>query len=463
MGAKRLLRRPLTVKEILAWADGYREATGKWPKRDTGSIAESKFETWSSVDAALCQGLRGLAGGRSLSQLLAAERGVRNTMRLPRLTEEMILRWADEHHRRRGTWPTATSGAIAGTAKEKWQGIENALRGGLRGLPGGWSLSKLLAARRGARNLMELPSLCEEGILRWAEAHYRRAGSWPTLNSGPVTEAPGETWTAVENALRKGRRGLSGGSSLALLLAQKRGARHKHRLPDLAIEQILQWADAFHERAGKWPRRNSGPIPEAMGEKWAAVDYALRIGRRGLPAGSSLAKLVGTKRGVRTSALLPRLSRRQILAWADAHHRRTGKWPTKSSGEVYDAPGENWSAIVSALRNGWRGLRADASLARLLADYGRKRNIARLPPLSYRKILAWADAHHVRTGEWPHTGSGSVYEAPGERWDFINNALRRGNRGLQGGSSLLRLLIRKRRRAQAVRFGGSSALEIRSR
>jgi hypothetical protein len=454
--AKRLLRRPLTIKEILAWADGYREATGKWPIHNTGKIAEAKFEAWSGVDDALRQGLRGLAAGSSLSQLLAAERGVRNTMRLPRLTEEMILQWADEHHERTGTWPTRTSGAIPGTAKEKWQGMENALKVGLRGLPGGSSLSKLLAARRGTRNLMELPTLCEEGILSWADAHYRRTRTWPTQYSGPVIDAPGETWTAVEMALSKGRRGLSGGSSLALLLAQKRGARHKHRLPDLAIEQILQWADAFHERAGKWPRYDSGPIPEAMGEKWAAVDYALKRGRRGLAGGSSLAKLLGKKRGVWTRVLLPRLSRQKILAWADAHHRRTGKWPTVSSGEVDDAPGENWIAIESALGHGSRGLRGGASLARLLADHGRKRNIAHLPPLSYRKILEWADAHHARTGEWPHTGSGRVYEAPEEQWDVIDNALRRGSRGLQGGSSLLHLLIRKRRRAQA----GSSALEI---
>jgi len=27
---------------------------------------------------------------------------------------------------------------------------------------------------------------------------------------------------------------------------------------------------------------------------------------------------------------------------------------------------------------------------------------ARKPPLSIKQILAWADAHHKRTGEWPY-------------------------------------------------------------
>lgn len=257
-------------------------------------------------------------------------------------------------------------------------------------------------------------------------------------------EAPGETWMAVEMALSKGRRGLPGGSSLALQLAQKRGARNTHRLPDLGIEQILQWVDAFQERTGKWPLRNSGPIAEAPGETWGSVDEALRRGRRGLLGRRSLAELLGMERGARSRPVIPRLSRRKILAWADAHHRRTGKWPTPRSGAIADAPDETWSAIETALERGNRGLRGGSSLARLLAENGRKRNTGNLPPLSHKKILAWADAHYERTGKWPGQTSGAVHEAPEERWDLIDNALNRGLRGLRGGSSVLQLLVRKR-------------------
>src|SRR5262249_23215786 len=36
---------------------------------------------------------------------------------------------------------------------------------------------------------------------------------------------------------------------------------------------------------------------------------------------------------------LPRLTTRQVLAWARAHRRRTGSWPTAASGPILDASG----------------------------------------------------------------------------------------------------------------------------
>jgi hypothetical protein len=67
------------------------------------------------------------------------------------------------------------------------------------------------------------------------------------------------------------------------------------------------------------------------------------------------------------------------------------------------------------------------------------------PPLTVGQILAWADAHHARTGEWPTAFSGPVADAPGEKWDYLDQALRNGHRGLPGGDSLPRLLDRRRR------------------
>lgn len=59
-------------------------------------------------------------------------------------------------------------------------------------------------------------------------------------------------------------------------------------------------------------------------------------------------------------------------------------------------------------------------------------------------ILAWAEAHRARTGEWPRIHSGSIPEADGETWQGIDRALRYGHRGLPGGDSLPRLLGRER-------------------
>ncbi len=57
--------------------------------------------------------------------------------------------------------------------------------------------------------------------------------------------------------------------------------------------RILSWTDAHHARTGRWPNYDSGPIMDAPGETWAAVQMALTLGRRGLPGGSSQARLLG--------------------------------------------------------------------------------------------------------------------------------------------------------------------------
>jgi hypothetical protein len=67
------------------------------------------------------------------------------------------------------------------------------------------------------------PPLTVAEILRWADAHRRRTGAWPGVTSGPVAGAPGETWPALDKALRRGGRGLPGGGSLARLLRRERG------------------------------------------------------------------------------------------------------------------------------------------------------------------------------------------------------------------------------------------------
>jgi hypothetical protein len=440
---KQLRLRPLKISDILHWASAFREATGRFPTKNDGGIAGTRFETWAGVDAALRYGLRGLPGGSSLAQLLAERMDYRNIKNLPPLTEEQILAWADQWHQSTGTWPTRKSGTIPDSGGETWDSIEQALRKGVRGLPGGSSLAQLLAQHRGVRNRKNLPPLTEQIILQWADADFRRHGEWPTAHSGPITDAPGETWLAADMALRKGLRGLPGGSSLALLLAEHRGVRNKSALPDLTIEQILSWADAWHQRTGQWPHAESGAIPEALGETWGAVNQALKGGLRGLPGGSSLTKLLALKRGVRKNTTLPNFKIKTILRWADAHHRRTGDWPTADSGPILDAPGETWRAVHDALSRGQRGLRGGSSLARLLAKYRQKINIQDQSPLTKRQILAWAKAHHERTGQWPNVNSGEVVDAPGERWDLIDNALRVGHRGQPGGSSLRKLLAKK--------------------
>ena len=359
------------MKDILDWADAHHQRIGAWPADSSGAIPESPGETWWSVDFALKRGTRSLPGNSSLPQLLLAHRGARTNRTAPQLSVEQILDWAKAHHRRTGNWPTSHSGPIRGSSGENWGVIDGALRGGHRGLRGGSSVAKLLAEQGWKINQGNQRELTCAMILRWADIHKEETENWPNACSGKVHHVRGETWRRVDSALRDGLRGLPGGSSLAQLLADRRGVRNCAAVPALTAEQILEWADAHHSRTGEWPRIHSGPIPEAPGETWTKMQTALREGGRGLPGGSTLARLLAERRGAANDMIRPAITTEQILAWAEAHRGRAGSWPTRRPGPIPEAPGENWCKVDTALQKGYRGLPGGLSLFCLLrAHYG---------------------------------------------------------------------------------------------
>jgi hypothetical protein len=113
----------------------------------------------------------------------------------------------------------------------------------------------------------------------------------------PTKNSPAERWRYALKSAKLELRTLPCGSSLAQFLAKNRGVRNRMALPPLTIEQILEWADAHHELKGQWPNINSGVIVGTTDEKWRDIDRALRRGFRGLPSGSSLARLIQEQRG----------------------------------------------------------------------------------------------------------------------------------------------------------------------
>ena len=166
-------------------------------------------------------------------------------------------------------------------------------------------------------------------------------------------------------------RGLRVRTSLAKLLKKHRRVERHVRMPPLTVEYILALADEHHRQTGSWPNVNSGPIKGAPGDSWLRIDSALQKGTRGLPGRLTLAKLLMENRGVWRRQYRPRLTKKQILAWADEHHRRHGQWPTRGSGNV-DGQQETWAAVDSALKVGRRGLPGSSSLAKVLAARRRR-------------------------------------------------------------------------------------------
>ncbi|MBI3866708.1 MAG: hypothetical protein HY290_32910 [Planctomycetia bacterium] len=355
-----------------------------------------------------------------------------------------ILAWADAFHRRHGFWPTSRSGKIPARGSETWYGIHNALRRGVRGMPGGSSLSRLLRRHRSV--VRGRDRLDEDLIFRWAQDHLRRTGKWPQAADGPVCPSCAATWRDINRALRYGYRGLPGGASLTKLLIDRKVVSPELRSRRLALtlDQIWDWAQAFHRRHRKWPIIDSGPIPASDGDTWAKVEKALRGGRRGLPGGSSLFKFLMSRGAV--GRMPPRLTVPLILEWADAFHLRNKFWPQAGSGPIASRTPETWKRVDAALYNGLRGLPGGSSLAQELR---RHRGVQRSGkptgrPLSVERILIWADAFHRRHGTWPVSRSGLVAGQDDETWERIDYSLRCGCRGLSGGSSLSRELAKHR-------------------
>ncbi len=272
------LKPPLTIEQILEWADAHREDTGKWPANNSGPI-KGTTETWNAIDSALKIGFRDLPGGSSVSKLLDEHRGDDRN-----LTIDQILKWVDAYKKKKKKWPTGESGPIEG-AEETWKAIDAALNKSNRGLPGGSSLAKLLDEHRGDDR-----NLTIDQILEWADAYKKDKKKWPISDAGAI-KGTTITWNKVNSALRNGNRRLPGGSSLSKLLDEHR----RSRITDLTIEQILEWADAHKKETTKWPTQKSGTIKDTT-EAWSRINRALRNGYRRLPGGSSLAKLLDEHR-----------------------------------------------------------------------------------------------------------------------------------------------------------------------
>jgi hypothetical protein len=432
---------PLTVEQVLAWAEEHRRLTGRWPRKHSTTEGLPEGEKWSAISTALRNGVRGLPGGSSLARLLLKQHGVPKWDVPPPLTVDQILAWADAFHEAHGRKPYISDGLIpeAPAPGETWGRVDVALSQGWRGLPGGSSLSQLLAEHR---NFTE--ALTVERILGWADECHQLSGRWPRVDGPPTGLPPGETWAAIGSALNGGYRGLPGGGSLPRLLQEHRGVPNKQNLPVLTVAGILAWADEYHRLTGDWPRVQDPPTGLPAGESWPAINASLGKGFRGLPGGSSLPQLLEEHRGVRNKLKPPPLTVEQVLAWADAYHKLTGRWPRADHPPTGLPAGETWGTVNDALSRGLRGLSGGTSLATLLQERRGVRNKQGLPPMTVKGILAWADAHHRLTGRWPRTDSPPEGLPAGETWCAVQSALNSGIRGLPGGSSLATLLQKHR-------------------
>ena len=123
-------------------------------------------------------------------------------------------------------------------------------------------------------------------------------------------------------------------------------------------------------------------IPGYPGETWFDVDQAARARTRGLSDVGSLSRLLEPIReelGAKRRKGKTPLSEDQIREAAAEYKRLYGRDPTQGSREpVPGLPGETWSGINAAGKDGYRGLTKGRTLPVMLSDIsdGSNGNIA---------------------------------------------------------------------------------------
>jgi len=392
------------------------------------------------------------------------------------------MRWVKLFHEKEHKWPSTRDKVVwEKDGAGQWNVVPNMswlmIHQGLYTARYGLGSQKKMTLTQ-FRHLHGLHSnLSEEKIIGWMKLHYEKEGDWPhqtsprvwDRNAGEWTEVKGETWQAINLALRAAGRGLLKKSSLAQL-------RTAHGLTDppkdhnpLSEEKIVKWIELYREKEANWPSRYGKVVwdKDAEGkwvrvgdETWTSIDRALYHGHRGLEEskGSSIAKL-RQKYGL-SAQPKNALTESQLVRWIRLFRENEGRWPTQASTTVWDrddksrqwsvVANENWNKINHALFYGIRGLKVHkgSSLAQLKLQHGLYDESK--PALTEENILQWLRSFHEKEGRWPTALDKTVWDRDDkteewvvidEHWGALNVGLSVGSRDLPGGSSLWQLRV----------------------
>lgn len=362
---------------ILTSAFLHKEQTGSWPHKGSGIITTGalKGKNWATVDHDIENGKIALqSDARSLSELLTPYKLIENLtlddilFDEPMLNQntlhiEDILKAAQQYFDATCRWPNCNDFEIIRTGVlegETWGRIDKALRDGLRGLPGGSSLSKLLI-ENGIGNAMNA-----NDVLEGAKLHHKTYGSWPSSSDTTpikIGKLKGKNWKAIDTAFHRGYFELPTGTTLSQFL-RSHGC---HDDNTLHAEDIIAAAKQHKQQTGKWPScKDNAVIKEGAlkGEKWTTIHTALRDGYRELP------KIEGGLPGfLKENNCVDRPATQYDVLQSAFNYRNAhpqNKWPNnKTTERISDntiLSGSTWASIDKRKINGM-------SINQIIKDY----------------------------------------------------------------------------------------------
>lgn len=307
------------------------------------------------------------------------------------------------------TWPTQKSGDATKDFgfSESWAAVNACLTHGHRQLGACGSLRHVVEVAFPHRVYTESDIRCA------IQEFWVNHGRFPKRSDGTKDCPYGSTWGALDAALRTGRYGLPGGSSLARLAGGG-------RWPTLSDEEIVKAAQRFKRQYGRWPQKRDSEGPS--GKTWSGIDQQLR-GR-----GSSLNQLLGV-------AKKPPLSERLVLKAGEKYRVEHGRWPSKRDGSTLAYLGfeDTWNCVNEAFVGGLRGLTSQAkSMHEFFASVDAQGSSGK-KPADVRQLMRDFKAAF---GKYPSAASPDFN---GHKWKTLNMRLSAGYAGVPGGSSLAKL------------------------
>lgn len=346
-------------KQIDEWIENWREEHGENPNKTSGPVSPAaSIISWADVDTALLLGFGELEGGSSLEHTLC-ENGDQNTA--PALSERLLLYHMLKHSlHNENAMPDRNSGEIVGLYNENWEKGFLALRRGSRQLPRKLSVDEFLT-----KYGLKFNGLDEELIVGLARNHntfrdkHGMNDALPNRKTPIILDENGEpidvlceSWEGLYCASYQGLRGLTKGQYLNDIYL-----KHGLILGELSNESILREVITHLREKREFPNENSGMVNGFIGEKWHAMDSALRNCRRGITEKSSL----------------PRLIKKFVLDQADKHKITHDTYPTRTCGYLPDYSDIEWSLIESSLPNRGTNVRPEnkKTLEQFLTENGR--------------------------------------------------------------------------------------------
>lgn len=378
----------------------------------------------------------GLSGVPAATLPRPALRARTNTSIKPLLSAQQIEQWLKTFRAKEGRWPQLSDKHVwAGetpawmlVSDETWSGIDTALHRGSRGLEA-FKGQTLLQFRR---SLGLNDHLTEDQLRIWILAYQEKMGRWPARDARDVWMrdtagewhlVPNETWGALDDALRYGRRGLEAwrGSTLA-------GFRKRLGLDRaLTEDRIVEWMRLFHDKEGRYPTARdrtvwildatTGGWRALPSETWAAISSALHQGGRGLKAlkGCTLWQLRAAHGMIEVADAL---TESLIVQWIQFFRDKEGHYPGLADIAVWNRltdggyepiPHLTWQRINDALVNRTRGLPEGPGIT--LDVFKQTHQLVDLPPITEAQLQRWIHLHRVKTGAWPTPKSPTVWDS----------------------------------------------------